>query len=179
MSVTLSPPVRVFAVIGALVATGLAAYVFLLGGSPSTAETSTPLLPTAKSEQQTHAKPRAQAHKPAARASRQTPAVDFPWQVQRALGNRKVVVIAVYVPGASVDAIVRSEARAGARMSKAAFVHISAANEPALQKLVAKTGVLPAPAVVIVKRPGVVTSTLSVIDRQTVAAAVPQAKSGR
>ena len=42
--------------------------------------------------------------------------------------------------------------------------------------LVAKTGVLPDPAVVVVRRPGVVTATLGVSDRETVEQAVAEAK---
>ena len=64
-------------------------------------------------------------------------------------------------------------------MSVAAFVRVSASSGAALEKIVAKAGVLPAPAIVIFERPGVVASTLGVADRQTVAAAVAQAKQRR
>jgi hypothetical protein len=168
--------VRVFAVIGALVATGLAAYVFLLGGAPAAGEA-----PAAVEQPPVRATSLAKvrAHTTPAARRRPSPASEFPWQIRRALAHRSVVVVAVYVPGAAVDRLVRSEAQAGAKMSHAAFVHISASNGPALQKLVAETGVLPAPAVVIVRRPGVVVTTLGVIDRETVAAAVAQAKPRR
>jgi hypothetical protein len=75
-----------------------------------------------------------------------------------------------------VDAVVRAEARAGARTGRAGFVQLSALSERLVQPLVAKTGVLPNPAVVVVKRPDVVVSTLSVTDRATVAQAVAQAR---
>jgi hypothetical protein len=80
------------------------------------------------------------------------------------------------VPGARVDRDVRAAARAGASASGAGYVAISALSERLVRPLVAKTGVLPDPAVVIVKRPDVVTTTLSVTDRETVAQAVAQAK---
>ncbi len=69
----------------------------------------------------------------------------------------------------------RSEARSAARASRAGFVAISALNERAIAGLVAKTGVLPEPAVVIVKRPGAVAATFSVTDAGTIAQAVAQA----
>ena len=80
------------------------------------------------------------------------------------------------MPGAAVDRIVRREARAGAAASRAGFVAISATNERAVSGLIAKTGVLPAPAVVVVKRPGVVETTFSVTDAGTIAQAVAQAR---
>jgi TPP-dependent indolepyruvate ferredoxin oxidoreductase alpha subunit len=100
----------------------------------------------------------------------------FPTKIDHALRYSRVVVVAVTVPGAPVDALVRREARAGADAGRAGFVALSAANERAVSALVAQTGVLPAPAVVIVKRPGVVTSTFSVTDAGTVAQAVAQAR---
>jgi len=71
---------------------------------------------------------------------------------------------------------VRAEARAAAVKSRAGYVAISALNESLVRSVVAKTGVLPAPAVLIVKRPGVVTATLSVTDRAAIAQAVAQAR---
>lgn len=82
----------------------------------------------------------------------------------------------VYMPGGSVDAVVSAEARAAARASGAGFVRMSAVSERLVQPLVAKTGVLPSPAVVVVRRPDVVATTLSVTDRQTIAQAVAQAR---
>ena len=177
MSVTLSPPVRVAALVAALVLTGLGAFVFLLGGH-ARSESAARVAPATEHVATAHAKAQAPAPGPAATRS-QPLSRELPAPVARAFRNRKVVVVAVYVPGAPVDSKVRGEARAGAGMAVAGFVPVSARSENALQKLVAKAGVLPAPAVVIMRRPGVVTATLGVTDRQTVAAAVAQAKSGR
>ena len=174
VSVTLTPPTRIAALVGALVLTGLAAVVLLLGrGALGGAETAavTPA-PVTKPTAPTTATP-----KPAA-APRTTPRVSsgFPARIDHALRYSRVVVVSVSMPGAAVDAIVRREARAGAQASHAAFVTISAANERAVSGLVAKTGVLPAPAVVIVKRPGLVATTFSVTDAGTIAQAVAQAR---
>jgi hypothetical protein len=178
VSITLSPPTtRVAALVGALVLTGLAAVVFLLGRGALADEPSGPATsaaPVTKPAVRVAPKP-----KPAATPRAQTaPRVPsgFPAKIDHALRYSRVVVVSVSVPGAAVDAIVRREARAGAQASRAGFVAISAANERAVSGLVAKTGVLPAPAVVIVKRPGVVATTFSVTDSGTIAQAVAQAR---
>jgi hypothetical protein len=55
-------------------------------------------------------------------------------------------------------------------------VPLSAANERAVSALVAKTGMLPDPAVLVVKRPGVAVATFSVTDAGTIAQAVAEAR---
>ena len=178
VSVTLSPPVRVAALVGALVLTGIAAFVLFLGrgvlGGDETAAVSSSPVPTKTA--QPHA---ATSPKPVAKprvVPKPRVASGFPVKIDRALRYNRVVVVAVTVPGAPVDALVRQEARAGAKAGRAGFVALSAANERAVSSLVAKTGVLPAPAVIVVKRPGVVTSTFSVVDAGTVTQAVAQAR---
>jgi hypothetical protein len=175
VSVTLSPPVRIFAFAGVLVALGLAVFFFLVGRTAGETAANTPLV---TNEVTTNpSTPRTPAARPA-RTPRATqlPPSGFPLPVHRALRRNRVVVVVVYMPGASVDAVVRAEARAGARSGGAAYVPMSALSGRLMQPLVAKTGVLPNPAVVVVKRPGVVTATLGVTDRQTVAQAVVQAR---
>jgi len=179
MSVTISPPVRVFALLGALVATALAAFLFLVGRSGSETGSLASPAPATKPA----ARPAPAATKTRATTPRLTPRLaaaqtksGFPLPVDRALRRHRVVVVVVYLPGARVDSFVRAEARAGALRSRAGYVAISALSELLVRPLVARTGVLQDPAVVIVKRPGVVTATLGVTDRETVAQAVAQAK---
>lgn len=178
MSVTISPPIRVFALLGALAATALAAFLLLVGRSGSeTAPGSSPTPVTRPVVKTRPAAPKTQAKTP--QRTRQLGVQTksgFPLPVDRALRRHRVVVVVVYMPGAGVDSVVRAEARAGARRSRAGFVAISALSEPLVRPLVARTGVLPDPAVVIVKRPGIVTAMLGVTDRETVAQAVAQAK---
>lgn len=176
MSVTLTPPVRVFAFVGVLVAVGLAAFLFLLRptGDDSAASVTKPVT------KQTPATERATpAPAPAPRATPRPaalPASGFPLPIDRALRRNPVVVVVVYLPGASVDSVVRREAKAGARTARAGYVAVSALSERLVRPLVAKTGVLPAPAVLVLERPGVVATTLGVTDRQTVVQAVAQAR---
>jgi hypothetical protein len=174
VSVTLTPPTRIAALVGALVLTGLAAVVFLLGRGALGEEPSATVSPaTTKPAAQVAATP-----KPATAAQRAKPRVasGFPPKIDHALRYSRVVVVSVSIPGAPVDAIVRREARAGAKASRAGFVSISANNERAVAGLFAKTGVLPSPAVVIVRRPGVVATTFSVTDAGTIQQAVAQAR---
>ncbi len=177
MSLTLSPPIRVAALVGALVLTGLAAFVFLLGrglvgGEPESVATPTPVVQPAPTPAATP-KP---AVKPVAPRPKPRVASGFPAKIDHALRYGRVVVVSVSLPGAAVDAVVRREARTAAKTSRARFVALSAANERAMSGLVAKTGVLPAPAVVIVKRPGVVVATFSVTDAATISQAIAQAR---
>jgi hypothetical protein len=173
MSLTLSPPTRIAALVGALVLTGLAAIVFLVGrgaiSGESSGDSTAPIVKTA---------PRITPPTTTARPRAATPraVTGFAAKIDHALRHSRVVVVSVSMPGAAVDRVVLKEARAGARASHAAFVSISAANERAVSGLVAKTGILPSPAVVIVKRPGVVTTTFSVTDAGTIAQAVAQAR---
>lgn len=177
---TMSPPVRVFALLGILGATALAAFFFLVA-RPGAAEDTVPATPATKpaaTATRPAAKPPVTTRKPAA-PTRATPVrtqTGFPPAIDRALRRHAVVVIAVYMPGSSVDSVVVAEARGAARQARAGYVAISALNERLVRGLVAKTGILPEPAVLVVKRSGVVTSVLSVTDGETVAQAVALAR---
>jgi len=175
VSMTLSPPIRVAAFVGALVATGLVAFVFVMGRGASENGASVPAKPVTKPSAPTSTPPKVSDTTPAKPRAVVTKS-GFPTPVDRALRRRRVVIVAIYMPGAAVDAAVRAEARAAAVLSRAGFVPISALNERLVGSLVAKTGVLPDPAVLVIKRPGVVTARLSVTDRETIAQAVDQAR---
>ncbi len=172
---TLSPPIRIVAFVGVLAAVGLAAFLFLLVRPTGDETTATATTPVAKPAQPTKkATPQAPVRKAAPHKAK-LPGMGFPLPIRHALRRNRVVVVAVYLPGASVDAVVRREARAGAR-GRAGFVAVSALSERLVRPIVAKTGVLPDPAVLVLRRPGVVTASLGVTDRQTVAQAIAQAR---
>ena len=176
LSLSLTPPIRMFALVGTLAAVGLAAFLFLLrpAGDDMTSAVTTPVAKPAETTERATPRP--------VRVPRTTPrlaplpASGFPLPIHRALRRNRVVVVSVYMPGASIDSFVRAEARAGARRARAGYVAVSALNERLVRPLVAKTGVLPDPAVLVLRRPGVVIATLGVTDRQTVAQAVAQAR---
>jgi hypothetical protein len=173
---------RVFAVLGIIVAAALGLVFFMLGRSADTGATAsvTPVArpsATTASTRHTLQTPTRPTHRSKPRATHfQTPASGFPKAVDRAFRVHRVVVLVVYMPGSSVDAVVRKEARAGAIASGAGYVPVSALNGAIAGQRVAKTGVRRDPAVVVVKRRGGVSSTLGVTDRETVAQAVAQAK---
>jgi glucose/arabinose dehydrogenase len=169
---TLSPPVKIFAVIGVLAALGFAAFTFL-GGSETSIATPAPVTPAKRAVPTTPnrpAAPQARVVEPTATAS------GFPRPINMALSKKRVVVVVVFMPGASVDRLVRADAKAAAQATGAGFVALSALNERLMSSLVGKTGVLPNPAVLVVRRPGVVASTLSVSDRLTISQTVAQAR---
>ena len=176
VSMTLSPPIRVFALIGALLATGMVAFVFVVGRDASQGALPAPATSAKTPAAQTTTAPKVPPKPAVAKPQATTTKSGFPVPVDRALRRHGVVVIVVYLPRAAVDALVRTEARAAAITSRAGYVAISALNARLVGSLVARTGFLPDPAVVIVKRPGVVTSRLSVTDRETIAQAVAQAR---
>jgi len=177
VTVTLNSPTRIATLVGALVLTGLAAVVFLVGrsalGDGSAAATNS--APVTHAAPKTTTKP-AGARPTAHAKAHPRVASGLPARIDHALRYSRIVVVSISIPGAPVDAIVRSEARAAAQASHAGFVRISALNEAAVAALVAKAGVLPDPAVLVVTRPGVVKTTFSVTDSGTIAQAVAQAR---
>ena len=112
VSVTLTPPIRVAALVGVLVATGFAAFVFLVGRGASE-DVSAPTTPATRPATQTTT-PSNAAQKPLPAKVGVATKSGFPVSVDRALRRRGVVVVVVYLPGAAVDAVVRTEARAAA-----------------------------------------------------------------
>jgi hypothetical protein len=183
MTMTLSPPIRIFAFVGVLAAVGLAAFFVVAGRSAGEGDgVATPAAtapakaaPAAKTPATPATRTKPATPRPA-RAVAALPPSGFPRPVHRKLRANRVAIVVVYTPGAAVDSVVRAEARAAARTSKTAIVHVSALSERLVTPLVAKTGVLPNPAVLVVKRSGDVVATLGVTDRGTIAQAVAQAR---
>jgi hypothetical protein len=178
VTATLSPPVRIAVVVGLLAATGLAAAFFLLGRAAPATEAEPAMAPAARPAPPTVApatsRPTATA---TPRRATAMPTSGLPAPVGRALRHRRVVVVSVYVPGATVDRIVREEARAGATRAGAAFVAVPATSSTLLTPLLAKAGgVFPSPAVLVVRRPGTVAATFGVTDRDVVAQAALEAR---
>ena len=176
---TLSPPVRVLVFVGALAATGLAAFMFLMGRGGSTEPAPTAVLHAPSTSTPARVTTSHPTAKPPSHHPKLTLADGLPNVVAHALRYSRVVVVAVYVPSAPVDAYVRGEAQAGAKASRAGYVGVSASSESALQRIVAKTGVLPDPAVIVFKRPGNAVAILGVADRETIAQAVLEARGSR
>jgi hypothetical protein len=174
VTTSVSRPVQIFAVLGVVGALGFAVLNFMGGTSDASTTPAPALQPTTPSSSPLPTPPPA---KPAHRRSATTETRSgFPAAVDSALRRKKIVVVAVYMPRASVDLVVRNEAQAAAASAGAAFVAIRATNERAVRPLLARVGVIPDPAVLVVERPGVVAAQLGVTDRGTIAQAVAQAR---
>ena len=192
----LSPPVRIFALVAALVAVGGALAMFMLGRGSSEPIPVAPPAPapaTAKADAQTKAaapkaapaKPAKAAAKPAARPAAAAPPKNPPLEpsglpaaIDVALRSHEVVVVSLYVPGARVDALATDEARAGAALGGAGFVALNVLEEKTAKPLLEKLGTLEDPSLLVVKRPGEVALRLSgFVDRDTVAQAAATASS--
>jgi hypothetical protein len=196
-----SPRVRILAAALFVAVLALAAGFLLLGRGQSSSEaavkTITPLHPVKKAAKNT-AKPKTQtvatkpSRKPAPRPAKPKatpkPAVidGMPAALANALASHRVVVVSLYAPRSSVDAMATDEAKHGAALAGAAFVAFNVANEQIVSPLTslltgaqtAADRVLDGPAVLVFQRP----RTLFVrfngfADRDTVAQAAANAGS--
>jgi hypothetical protein len=196
MTLTLSPQMRLIALLGALAALLLAATMFFLtrsGGDESTgvsdtelAEALTPLetprtvaaaKPVAKPIAKTPAtKPKAAA-KPAAKAAPAVTAEGVPWAIAQALRRDPVVIVSLFAGGAEVDRYTLDEAQAGARSAGAGFVSLDVLAKRNAEPLATFLGGVAEPPVVLVyQRPAALFLKFDgFVDRDTVAQAAQDA----
>jgi hypothetical protein len=185
-----SERVRIFAAVGLVAALALAAGFLLLGrqGSSSAAVSQVKPLHAVK-ETKVAAKVAAKAAaKPAVkRAARpkHTAMIDgMPAGLALALHSHDVVVVSLYAPRASVDAMATDEARQGAELAGAGFVALNVADEKVVSPLASLlTGaptpadrVADGPAVLVFQRPkNLFVRFNGFVDRDTVAQAAANA----
>ncbi len=101
----------------------------------------------------------------------------LPVTVARALRKHSLVVVALYLPGASTDATTFAEAQAGAREAGAGFVKLNVLHQQSGTAILRKLGVVNTPAVLVIKRPARITSEFKgFVDRDVVAQAVTEAR---
>lgn len=155
MNTTISPQIRVLAVVGLLAAIGLGASLFLFGHGNSTTATTTPAKhPTTAAKPSTaqrhpiapakahhtapvHTKASTRPHVAARAHAKQHSHVkparfhgnrvyaDLPQPLQWQLAHHKVVVVSLYNPSSQVDAISVAEAHAGAVVAGAGFLLVN------------------------------------------------------
>jgi hypothetical protein len=202
VNLTVSPQIKVLALVGLLAAVGLAASMFVLGGSskktPTTAvrtparhtakPPATPVRahtkPSTKPATKTHTVSHAKSHKKAKPARFHGNAVyaQLPKALQWQLAHHKVVVVSFYNPSSSVDAISVAEAHAGATDAGAGFLLVSVLDNKVagiLTALLPGGGLLPDPGVIIYRAPGDVALRLDgFVDRASVAQAATNAIAG-
>ena len=149
---------RFVLLLGIVAALGLAAFMVMRGGLVGGDDTS-----TASALERTPAKAAkapAKAATPAKlRAAKAAPKVvlnpGLPANLARELRRERVVVAAVYAPGAG-DLAALAQARAGAREVGAGFVTLNVLREKHARALESLAGPISDPSVLVFKRPGVV-----------------------
>ena len=100
----------------------------------------------------------------------------LPVSVAQALRKHAVVVVSLAQPGAEVDQIAAAEAKAGAAEAAAGYVNVDVFNQRPGIAVLRTFGVLTTPAILVVKRPGLVYSEFKgFVDRNVVAQAVTDA----
>jgi hypothetical protein len=206
MNTTISPQIRILAVVGLLAAVGLGASLLVFGhGSSKTAEPAVTTHATPRSSTtattRTHATP-AKTAQPAKHATK-TPVAsrphtkkakpvgfrgnrvyaNLPRPLQWELAHHKVVVVSLYNPSSDVDAISVAEAHAGAIDAGAGFLLVSVLDNKVagiLTALLPGGGLLPDPGVLVYRAPGDVAIRLDgFADRASVAQAATNVISGQ
>ena len=204
MNLTVSPQIKILALVGLLAAAGLAASMFVLGGSSKKTTTSAAVHTPARTHTPVrHAtEPRTATHTPAKHVTKThavTPAkvhkkakpssfhgnpvyAQLPQPLQWQLAHHKVVVVSFYNPGSDVDAISVAEAHAGATAAGAGFLLVSVLDNKVagiLTALLPGGGLLPDPGVLVYRAPGDVALRLDgFADRAAVAQAATNALAG-
>ena len=187
MTLSVSPQMRLVALLGGVAALGLAAFMFLGHSSPgSTQATLTPAERSAMHAKSKHkprstpAPKRVAPHKAISKPAPAKPArpaiavlPGLPPDLARSLRRHELVVVSLYDPQARVDRISLAEASAGASVAHAGFVPLNVLDQRQAGPLMTQLGVLPDPAVLVYRRPGKLVARFDgFADRDTVAQAV-------
>jgi hypothetical protein len=190
---TLSPPVRIAALVGLVAALALGGGMTLLGhrGEASVAAPRVlkhhPFGLGAKTKHATKTTP--VAKHPQARPMapvKQVPdqpsvvaaalAAGLPGPVATALGRHSTVVVSLYNPYSEVDGISFAEARAGAELAGVGFVALDVLSKAQVGKLTEQLGLLPDPGVLVYVRPGKLVARIGgFADKETIAQAAQNA----
>ena len=198
MTLTLSAPVRIAALVGLFAAVLGGGAMMMMGRSEADVATPHvinrhPFGTATKAAKKAAAKPAPVAAKPVPKPVAATPKpkpvrpsaatvalkAGLPAPLARALGQHGVVVVSLYNPYSEVDGIAFAEARAGAALAGAGFVPLNVLSRAQVGKLTEMLGLLPDPGVLVYTRP----STLSIriggfADKETVAQAAHNAAHG-
>ena len=191
MTFTLSPHVRIAALLGVLAAVLIGGSMTMLGRGGDTETVPHAINPhpfgikkkpaaaaSAKKPAVAAAKPKpAKVAAPVAKAARRPSVVlaalkaGLPLPVARALGQHPIVVVSLYNPYSQVDGISFAEARAGANCAGVGFVPLNVLSQVQVGKLTEQLGLLPNPGLLIYVRPSTLAARISgFADKETVRA---------
>jgi hypothetical protein len=181
VTTTLSPPIRIIALVGVLAVIGVGILLFAKSRSDSDGSSSsaTPSVATSHPATAAPSTPSKPAAVPAKPKVVLTPGLPVP--VAHALRNSKVVVVAVYARGVDSDANALAAARAGAKSARSGFAAVNVVNEANARSMGKFAGTTTAPpAVLVVKRPGKIVNQFSGnADSEIIAQAAVNAGAGR
>jgi len=203
VTLSVSPPVRIVALLGIVAAVALGGGFMVLGrGGDSSAPVPVVIkhhpfgpraaskAPAAKPATSPATKPAAMAapkaptvvHRAAARPSAELAALaaGLPARVARALGQAPVVVVELTDPQSEVDAIAYAEAQAGSALAGVPFVPLNVLSQTDVGKLTEQFGsTLPEPSILIYTRPARLAVRIDgFADKETVAQAAQNAGAG-
>jgi hypothetical protein len=184
VNLTVSPQIRIVAIVGLIAALGLGASMFMLGGHGSKTDTQSatttavrrhapPSKPTTTPAKAHPTKPHAStkprtatkhvvktAHRHAAKPAKfhgNPVYAQLPSALQWELAHHKVVVVSLYNPSSDTDAISVAEAHAGAVAAGAGFLLVNVLDNKVagiLTGLRADGSLLPDPGVLVYRAPG-------------------------
>jgi len=195
VNLTISRPVQIFALVAMIAAVGGGAMLMMkpkhaaappvVVAKPAAAPAKAGVASKPVGSRQNAAPP---AAKPAAKASASPPTVivakrpvrvvganGLPLTINAALKRHAIVIVSVFDPESATDAISYAEAKAGASSARVGFVGISLLDNSlaaALTSALPSGGLLPAPGLLIYRRPG---TLVQLIDGFTDRDAVAQA----
>lgn len=205
MNLTVSPQIRIVAIVGLIAALGLGASMFMLGGHSGTKtstqsaattavrrHTTTPPKPTTTKSHATkpHVSTTATKHVAKTKPHHTKPAkfhgnpvyAQLPRPLQWELAHHKVVVVSLYNPASDTDAISVAEAHAGAVEAGAGFLLVNVLDNSVagiLTGLRPDGSLLPDPGVLVYRAPGDIAIELDGFnDRDAVAQAAKNAMAG-
>jgi hypothetical protein len=188
---TVSRPIKIFALVAVIAAAGGASMLALkpkqaaappvVVSKPAAPTTPVATAPHKTSTTAATVKPAAPAHRPAKQPAKQAPKAPavakngLPTVIDEAFRSHRIVVVSVFDPQSATDAISYAEAKAGASDARVGFVGISLLDSPlsaALTSAMPGGGLLPAPGILIYRRPGTLVQRIDgFTDRDVVAQA--------
>jgi hypothetical protein len=200
VNLTVSPQIKIVALIGILAAVGVFLGMQVLGHSSSTSSAPKVIAPlhpvkvhiktlrpttkvtvvarpAAAHKTVAHAKVTTTKPKVVAVAAAPTPSNGLPARINEALLAFPVVVVALYNPQSPIDSTSLDEAAAGAKLAKVGFVAVNVLDQSQAAPLAELLGVIQDPTLLVYARPGTLTFRVNgFADRQVVAQAALNAK---
>jgi hypothetical protein len=191
VDLTVSRPIKIFALVAVIAAAGGASMLALkpkqavappvVVSKPAAPATTVATAPHRTATTAAKAKPAASTRRPTTQPATHAPKArvvaknGLPTAIDQALRLHRIVVVSVFDPQSATDAISYAEAKAGASDARVGFVAISLLDSPlaaALTSAMPGGGLLPAPGVLIYRRPGTLVQRIDgFTDRDVVAQA--------